>query len=391
MKKTVQWWALSSIWLALPGCQGDGVRPGSVQIDTLANGHVLVQNGQEGLWSEQEGWRVVEELRIGSIDAEGPETFARIPSLTVDGAGRIWVLDSQAAELRGFDSAGLHIRTIGQAGEGPGEFGQPLRVDISPDGDIWVMDPGNARLSIFAPEGGLERTVPFGGGLFASPWRGGFDRNRRYYSPVLDSDAEVRIRFGVFQDDLTPVDTIDSPVDPVQRGSWRIVSEDGGARMTAGIPFQGRLVWNLSPDGTIWALITDEYRLIELGLAGDTLRTVTKASGHVPVSAEERAEAIENMRWFTDQGGRIDPAEIPSHKPSVNWFFLDEFDHIWVARTDEAGLFDVFDPVGRFLGAVTMPFGLQEVPTPIVRDGLLYGVVEDEYGVQYVVRARLER
>ena len=48
MKKTVQWWALSSIWLALPGCHGDVVRPGSVQIDTLANGHVLVQNGQEG-------------------------------------------------------------------------------------------------------------------------------------------------------------------------------------------------------------------------------------------------------------------------------------------------------------------------------------------------------
>lgn len=383
------WWALAAVWLSLSGCQGEDALPGSVQIDTLANGQVFVQNGTEGLWAENEGWRVIEDLRIGSIDAEGPETFARIPSFAVDDAGRFWVLESQAAELRGFDPSGRHIGTVGRAGEGPGEFRQPLRVDISPDGELWVMDPGNARLSIFGSEGGLERTVPFGGGFFTTPWRGGFDRSGRYYSPVLDPDAEVRIRFGVFHEDLIPLDTIDPPADPVERNRWQFVSDDGGARMT--IPFQGRRTWDLSPEGTVWALITDEYRLVEFGLDGDTLRTVTKTSRPVPVSDEERAEAIESLRWFTDQGGRIDPSEIPSHKPSVNWFFWDDLDHIWVARTDEPGLFDVFDPEGRFLGEITLPFMLQEVPTPIVQDGLLYGVVEDEYEVPYVVRARIEK
>lgn len=389
MRKTMSWWILASVGLSLYGCEGDDPRPGSVQIDTLANGHIRVQNGEEGIWAESEAWRIIEELRIGSLDAEGPEAFARVPSFTVDDAGRIWVLESQAGELRGFDPSGRHIRTIGRAGEGPGEFRQPLRVDISPEGEFWVMDLGNARLSIFGADGELERTVPFGGGFFTTPWRGGFDRNGRYYSPVLDLDAEVRIRFGVFQSDLTPVDMIDPPADPVERDRWQLVSDDGGARMT--IPFQGRRTWDLSREGTIWALITDQYRLITFDLDGDTLRTVTKETRPVPVSAEERTEATENLSWFTDQGGRIDPSEIPSHKPSVDWFFLDELDHIWVARTDEPGLFDVFDPDGRFLGGVTLPFVLQEVPAPIVRDGFLYGVIEDEYDVPYVVRARIER
>lgn len=383
-------WVPALVVLCLAGCRGDKISQGSTQIDTLANGQIVVQNDSEGVWSEVEGWSVLDELRIGSLDAEGPETFARIPSLTVDDAGRIWVLEGQAAELRVFGPSGQHIRTIGQMGEGPGEFGQPVRVDVSPVGNIWVMDPGNTRLSIFESEGALDRIVPFGGGFITIPWRGGFDRNGRYYSPVLDLNAEDHISLGMFESDLTPLDTISLPTDPVERGSWRIVS-DGRTRVMAGIPFQGRLVWNLSNEGTLWALITDEYRLVEFGLTGDTLRTVTKELRSIPVSDEERAEAVEDLTWFTDQGGRIDPSEIPGHKPPVSWFFLDDLNHIWVARTDEAGLFDVFDPVGRFLGVVSLPFDLQETPAPIVRDGLLYGVARDEYEVPYVVRGRIRR
>lgn len=46
-------------------------------------------------------------------------------------------------------------------------------------------------------------------------------------------------------------------------------------------------------------------------------------------------------------------------------------------------------PGGRYLGAAAVPFRLQLYPSPILRDGSLYGVVQDELDVQYVVRARV--
>lgn len=374
-------------WL---GCSGGETPRGTAQIDTLSSGHVVVTNGRDGAWLEDEGWSVAEEFRIGALHSGGPEGFARISSLTVDDLGRTWVLESQAAELRVFDASGTFVRTIGQQGAGPGEFSQPARVDFSAEGDVWVMDPGNARLTVFDTLGVLKRTIPFGGGFFTIPWRGGFDRSGRYFSPVLDLDSEIRIGLGVFNSELTALDTISPPTDPGERGSWRIVSE-GQTRVMAGIPFQGRLVWKLSKDGTLWALLTDQYRLMEFSLSGDTLRSITKNVDVIPVSEREREEALENLTWFTNQGGRINPSEIPTHKPAVNWFFLDERDHIWVARTEEGNAFHVFDPDGRFLGVVELSFELQEVPEPIVRDGLIYGVVRDEYDVPYVVRARIDR
>ena len=42
-----------------------------------------------------------------------------------------------------------------------------------------------------------------------------------------------------------------------------------------------------------------------------------------------------------------------------------------------------------FWGPLTLPFALTR--EPIVRDGIMYGVTSDESGVEYVVRARIEK
>ncbi len=101
------------------------------------------------------------------------------------------------------------------------------------------------------------------------------------------------------------------------------------------------------------------------------------------------------LEWFTRQGGKVDRSKFPSVKPALDDFFLDDDGNIWVRRvTAEASLddrlFDIFDADGRFLGQVTLPFPLEESPMPIVRDGVIYAVTEDELEVPYVVRARIE-
>ena len=48
--------------------------------------------------------------------------------------------------------------------------------------------------------------------------------------------------------------------------------------------------------------------------SGEALRTVTKDPEPIPVTDEEREEAIENLEWFTSQGGQIDRSKFPNTK-----------------------------------------------------------------------------
>lgn len=383
------------VWTACGASDGGVPGEWAGSMDTLATGHVVVRNPETPLWPAGREWRVVEEVRIGSLEGEGPDLFGRIVSLAVDPAGRVWVFDSQVQELRVFGLDGAHVRTIGRRGGGPGEFAQAVRVELGPDGNMWVMDPQNNRFSVFDTAGVLigEHHAP--GGFIILPWPGGFDAAGNYYGPLpVVGEEGLRIVLVRYDTAFTPADTIERPRDPIERDVFEIRS-GGLTRAAAHVPFQGDLETRLSARGTTWALLTDEYRLFEVDADGDTLRTITRPFTPLPVTAADRERARDELAWFTERGGRIDLSLLPGTKPAAVGFFLDDEGDIWVERvTDpaEAGrVHDVFDPEGRFLGTVTLPFPLAGTPFPIVRDGMLYGVTEDELGVQYVVRARIEK
>src|SRR5690625_2077763 len=122
-------------------------------VDTLATGQIVVTNPAAPSWAPGEAWRVVEEVRIGRLDGDGPHLFGDVRSLTVDDDGRIWVLEGQAQEVRVFSAEGEYIRTVGRRGGGPGEFAGALHIARAPDGTLWVMDPQNNRVSIFDTAG----------------------------------------------------------------------------------------------------------------------------------------------------------------------------------------------------------------------------------------------
>lgn len=384
---------LAVLALALSACEArerHGPNGWAGTIDTLSSGQVVMRNPESPLWRSGEEWRITEELRIGGVEGAGPEIFGRIASLEMDQAGRIWALEHQAQELRVFDAFGQHVRTVGRRGEGPGEFQQAVHIALAPDGNMWVMDPRNARLSIFDTAGVYLAAKRAAAGFVMLPWPGRFDVTGRYHAPVPGSGSVRIVRFdSAFQS----LDTLQIPVDPVTRDGFELRDAQGRLRIRADVPYQGFLVWRIAPMGTIWAMVTDEYRLFELDTAGDTLRTITRRFTPIPVTAADRERAREDMKWFTDQGGRIDMSMLPSSKPPTRGFFFDDERHIWVERTtdgdDAHPVFDLFDPEGRYLGAIRLPFALAGVP--VVRDRRLYAVTRDELDVPYIVRARIDR
>ncbi|MXW82474.1 MAG: 6-bladed beta-propeller [Rhodothermaceae bacterium] len=384
-------------------------RPGSFDaneawtgtMDTLASGEIVVRNTEEPLWDEADTWQFVEEIRVGTDTNDEAPIFGDVISFDVDGQGRIFVLDFQAQEISIFDSDGTFVRTFGSKGTGPGEFEQALAVDINENGEALVMQMLKAQLSIFDPTGRYLRTESIGNpGVGIRPYPGGFDFAGRYNAVVVFfHEFSMTQAMARFDQSLTPLDTIAIPEATVEREAFTHVRDLGGGRSSSigeTIPFQGSFEWRFSPTGNLWTLTTKEYELVELSPVGQTLRRVSKEHDLVPVSEEEMADVREEFQWFINLGGMVDWSRIPNSKPAVVSFFCDDEGNLWVKREavmpeDEGRLFDLFDPEGRYLGEVRLPFILQSDPEPIVRDGILYGVTTDELGAPNVVRARIEK
>ena len=106
---------------AVCGCGGGdaGDWAGTV---TDSAGVAVVTNPADAEWTLRAAPRLVPELDIGEVEGEGAYQFGQVIGLDVTPAGDIVVLDQQAAQVRVFDRAGRHLRTIGKPGGGPGEF-----------------------------------------------------------------------------------------------------------------------------------------------------------------------------------------------------------------------------------------------------------------------------
>lgn len=379
--------------LVLGGCGNAAPVGWGGSVDTLASGQVVVTNPDFPAWSPEETWGLVEELRIGTMTGDGADLFGQIRSLAVDDAGRLYVLEGQAQEVRVFGPDGAHIRTIGRKGGGPGEFAGALQAEIGPDGNLWVVDPQNNRLSVFDTAGAYVEGHSIAGGIMIVPWPGGFDASGAYYYPVpRPSDGEFRMALAKYDAAIQPVDTLEIPRDPEERDYFELRRE--GSFLRAAIPYSAGFRWRLSPEGTLWGVLTGEYRMFELSQSGDTLRSITRDYAPVPVTEADMDAARERMSWFTRQGGEVDWGKVPDHKPAVNTLHVDDDGNIWVwpVTEDEEGLrLDVFDRVGRYLGRVTSPVPVADRPAPVFRDGTIYAVTESELDVPYVVRLRIER
>lgn len=360
-------------------------------VETRPDGVVVVRNPEAGAWAQGEAWTVEEDLRIGMAEGTGPARFGGIAAVEADSAGRIWVLERQAKELRLFDPRGRHLGTIGRQGEGLGELRDPIGMAWAPDGTIWVADPGAGRFTVFDGNGTYIGTHPRHVAGYAVPWLGGFGPDGLLYeiATVAPAGAEPRQALLRFDASVEPLDTIRLPT---HAGAPFLLRRDS-AGVAAGVPFAPGQVMALDPRGFLWMGINDRYRLAQLRLGGDTVRIVEREAADVPVSPAER-EAAAGLRGGTDPGGRVDAGRIPARKPAYEQVILDG-GGVWVRPALPAGeagaAFDVFDAEGRYQGRVRLPGGMDAFPAPVIRGDAIYGVARDSLDVQHVVRARIRR
>lgn len=377
----------------------DSTRRGTVVIDTLESGTILVRNSPPAERYASPRWVLEEELRIGTLEGEGPDLFGEIKGIEVDEEVRIYVLESQAQEIRVFGADGSHLFTFGRKGEGPGEFTGAHGLARAPDGRIWVPDHRTNRYSVFEPDGRFVTSYRTQFWRYGYIWCCGFGRDGMLYDEAgrNPDDQEDRRRYlRRFDDSLELLASLPEPAAaPGYEPNTYTFPDPSGAfdRGVMRVPFGAGRSVAFDSRGGFLTMMTDRYRIEQLDFVGDTLRIIEAELEPVRVSAAEREAAIARVREFAEQvgGGSVDFSRIPATKPLLVSSLVDDADRLWVrtATAVEGTTFDIFDAEGRFLGAVRADFEIPGYWRPTIRGDYLYTLVEGELDEPYVVRARL--
>ena len=386
-------------------------RPAAAQaarVDTLDDGRIVVSNPDatrrpsEG----ESGWRLVQELRLGRFEGRGPDVLGDVGHIAVDERGRIYVLDIGSEEVRVFDRDGRHVRNMVRDGDGPGEiryyrYGRELgaghmRLLWQPPNRLWVEAAHQEAVTVDSLGNHLRRTpwrfphFPEGTAATASELVGADSLGSIYEELRVDEwlDYSIReyprltyvVRRRVSSGhELLPADTLLIETRRIEMGLPEVESTERG-QIAIERPLREdarQMVWAVGLGGELWLANRATYRLHEVTLEGDTIRTVELGT---PPPAPAMA------------------ADESDYEPLIGELRVSPEGWLWVTRDrredqhreDEDGgpIWDLFDNCGAYRGAAFAPFPLAF--PHIGSRGEVHGVVSDAFGVDYVLRLRLE-
>jgi len=385
----------SALVLASATCGDRGTGNGGFEIETVGD-VVYARNTGSGAWSVDAAWRLGTPVRIGADPmAEDPYAFSAIRGVTLGADGRVYVADGQAREIRVFSPEGEFMFRFGRSGEGPGEFKEVDGLARTPAGDILVRDPMLFRVTRFNPEGEyrsdfrIQRPYP----QISNGTGFRVDRNEVTWD-------RVSIQRGVGSDDSLAVisyagdGSLRDSVLAVQSPRRDIdVYKDGRLQASMPIPFAPSGVAAVGPGGTIARTDGAAMAFDLLAPDGKVRRTVSRDAAPASISAAERDSTLDRYRTLAREltgNGEMQDFEFPTRKSAITHLLADAAGNWWVGANNAATRnappdhFDVFDPEGRYLGAVSVAFRVYEIG-----DDYVAGVAVDELGVESVVVAPL--
>jgi hypothetical protein len=128
-------------------------------------------------------------VSIGVEEGEEPYMLDRLGGAVRLSDGRIVLANRRTHEIRYFDAAGTHLKSVGRRGDGPGEFRDPFYFHVRPGDTLYVGDFSPFRFLVFSPEGEWVRTVTPDPMEINSPaMRGVFDDGRMVLGRTVSRD-----------------------------------------------------------------------------------------------------------------------------------------------------------------------------------------------------------
>ncbi|HET7273704.1 MAG TPA: 6-bladed beta-propeller [Longimicrobiaceae bacterium] len=360
--------------------------------------------------SPRESWTLVEELRIGSFDRPN-YTLTRVSDLAIGEDGSIYVGQDMDKLVRVFDSDGEFVRTIGAEGGGPGEFRSVRELGWRAD-SLWVVDFSQFRVNLFNAAGENLHTFGFNGAMVQESSRPTAPRRMLsdgtiVATPLIGNPGPVESlpilrmdRAGVILDTLGTVSI---------KSATLLIRTDQLTLYTR-YPVESYSLWDISPADTSVVIVhrplpTDPeegfFRLQKYGSANDTIfdRRFRYTPKPVPGGYFDVVEMHSEFLGMLPVGidrpemeqALRDSIPIPDFQAPITELKVGRDGTIWLRRDglgSETVQWIVFDVDGDIIAELSAPAKLEILAAQ--RD-MVWGVIEDELEVPYVVRYRVGR
>lgn len=365
--------------LALAGCVAE--RSDHDMTYTTEQGVAHVHNDGPGLWAHRNTPPVAfeQEQTYGAEEMPASAMLGTISSVAVDDEGGVYVLDSQAYQIKAFNPDGSLRWTAGREGEGPSELSGYLWNDAL----VWN---GDDALYLANQNGSRIDRINTANGTFTESYALG-DHNLTFASLVgMRSDGNVLLKTSARGQIGANTHRLNLETGEVSdHAEIRLREEpdvEDNTAYTIALTTQG--------DSLVGRFATGTYELWTFDVEGTPTRVVTRAldtmigNGIYEVEGGGfRIEAYSGVRgpFKTPDGYSL---AYRFDTPDVR----DPDEHL--RRREEDGIapptyraaIDVFRPDGAFLGAVTWPdTRVPEIGIPVAMDadGHLYTRTDDPY------------
>jgi hypothetical protein len=361
-------------------------------------------------------WQVRLDIRIGTVEGPGP-TFGQIAGMAVTPEGTVLVIDAQARQVLEFDSLGNLVRRFGAAGQGPGEFWSPAYVGLL-QGLVWVTDESQRRVTYFTREGEPVRTTSLRLSAEMHPQRLAMARGpiglKHYVAPVSMSAMAIPD----WHEDRLPIVKIDEAGRVVDTLAFSRLSNSvlvvrhpdrPWSGLVAPQPFATRTHWAILPDCT-GILVVDVRQddpaiiIVEISERGDTVWSKTHPFSPTKIPARQleavRADLTEKVLNARGPGAAtagaarrlLDQAlHVPPHLPTVTDLVVAENGDVLLRREprkdEDPQRWTLFSKEGEMVADLAIPSG---VFVRAASKRHLWGILLDEWSVQYVVRLKIE-
>jgi hypothetical protein len=351
-----------------------------------------------------ERWHLVPELRIGSAHDER-SALTSVTAILEAPDGSIFVAQPNDQRILHFGAGGELLRSIGRKGAGPGEFEALVRIGWRGD-TLWASDLKNRRVTLFSRAGALLGTIPVDapadvlylgpdGALGAVPGT----------PAAAESTGVVRLsRQGRHLGNVVRFPSGSARAD---------VRATGAASLTFMQPFADRPLFRAAPDGGA-LIVIERPSAAGPGAASFTVRKFDAATGreryarshpYVPVplpgdTVEQVVDSLVTVAASLGYAGWRSPAnrqriraalQVPAFYAPVADAFVAGDGSVWLRRATadrRRSTWLVLDRDGRGRAEAVAPAGARLLAA---NGDAVWGAVEDDLGVPYVVRFRIRR
>ena len=339
-------------------------------------------------------------------DGEGEGALSAIFDVDVDAEGRVYASEPTIGRVVTFHPNGTFLSVIGARGEGPGEFRSPGNLTWL--GDTLTVLDFLRGISLFTRDGvyldriffavqGQGRRFPFGP---IAPLKDGTVGS---FEPIIAEDVLAgAIEYEVWLKMSRAGEVLDTLARRRLVGGYYELDLDGRPR-SGNHPLSAAEMLVMPPDGASLVMATrphatdqevPAYRLVRIGLGGDTLQSVEIPYEPVPVTQADRTRIARAMtslpegdQSFEARAQAIESGIVwPEFFPAFSQVVAGQDGTVWVKRhleRNETVRWDIFDSQLIQLGYVYLPEGMD---VRLVSRGWAYGIVLGEYDVPAIHR-----